>query len=678
MSSKFATFFNKKVQRKEVKIEGFFFFPFYYILQVKTYILFIIFSFYGITNFSQSRELDSIYNSIPSINNKQDFLKFIDFHKKVYASKNISVSIYKKIYTKALNWSLKSRNENLQLKTKFYLTQFYFKIGDFQNLLPLSLELLHNKNFLKLKESVNEVDILIEYYKQTEQFKEMISIFPLRDSLLVKHKLNLYKVSDDFKNQEIGLIYYKLRDYNKSRLFFKKSEYAYRKKKRYLQTSSQQNNIGLTFLRENKLDSANFYFNKSLFYLKKVDDIKPVKSSFKAVILANKASILEKKKQYDKALVFYLTELKENSKKNKDYPTIRSAYLKIARVLFIKKKINLALQYLDSTELILKKYPHNLIHQDYLDLKGKCYLVKGNIEKANQIYNQLKQYKDSIEKTNNKQRNLNAVVKFEVQKKEKELQLNKQKIEAQKAKNTILFLSLLFLSLLVLFLFYALRKNIKAKQLFLVQKEKLQRSLEEKNILLKETHHRVKNNLQIISSILDLQHIKSKNPELNNLLQQARNRIQSMALVHQQLYQSNDLAEIPLEKYLEKLINYLSSIIPNKKIIFNINSNNNKLNVNTTIPLGLIVNELITNSYKHGFKNCNQGIINIEIKKIDSNTFELIYSDNGLGLPKDFNIEKIDSLGIKLIKILAKQLNGELHIYPKATFRIVFKDDSVS
>ncbi|MCE3226533.1 MAG: hypothetical protein K0S32_1084 [Bacteroidetes bacterium] len=188
-------------------------------------------------------------------------------------------------------------------------------------------------------------------------------------------------------------------------------------------------------------------------------------------------------------------------------------------------------------------------------------------------------------------------------------------------------------------------------------------SLREKEQLLKEIHHRVKNNLQIVSSLLNLQSENIKDPAYLNMIVASRNRINSMALVHEMLYASRDLTKIEIGEYIKRLSNniYLSLSKPDASIHFVYNIEKSYyFEIDKMIPLGLIINEVITNSMKYAFPD-NKGSIGIGISDSDGTT-TLLISDSGVGFPKGFNLEKDSNLGLQLIKMLTEQLSGKLNI----------------
>ena len=182
--------------------------------------------------------------------------------------------------------------------------------------------------------------------------------------------------------------------------------------------------------------------------------------------------------------------------------------------------------------------------------------------------------------------------------------------------------------------------------------------LQEREMLLKEIHHRVKNNLQVISSLLDLQSGSITDENTKALVKEGQSRVKSIALIHQLLYQTDNYTSINFEKYLEQLMAFLHNTFnrPENKIKYFINAVNVQLDIDTAIPLALITNELATNAYKYAFKSNMDGRIVIELNKINEVFYELRFSDNGNGLPEKFNLEKNNSLGLKLVKILTKRM----------------------
>jgi two-component sensor histidine kinase len=209
-------------------------------------------------------------------------------------------------------------------------------------------------------------------------------------------------------------------------------------------------------------------------------------------------------------------------------------------------------------------------------------------------------------------------------------------------------------------------------------------SLHEKEVLLKEIHHRVKNNLQIVSSLFFFQSKQISDPTTLEMFRDGQNRVKSMALIHEKLYQSGDLANIDFKEYLKKLTNFLMQSYGTKQSRIKLKNNihNVELGVDAAVPCGLIVNELISNSLKHAFRDRENGEIRIDMGYDESDKLILKISDNGSGIPKNMDIEKSDSLGLRLVYNLTTQLNGKVEFinnngtivkieFPKPNFKKV-------
>ncbi|MBD2354258.1 PAS domain-containing protein [Tolypothrix sp. FACHB-123] len=202
-------------------------------------------------------------------------------------------------------------------------------------------------------------------------------------------------------------------------------------------------------------------------------------------------------------------------------------------------------------------------------------------------------------------------------------------------------------------------------------------SLKEKEILLKEIHHRVKNNLQIISSLLRLQTRYIYDEQALEVFQDSHNRVRAMAIIHEILYQSNDLTKIEVSDYIQSIVNnLLRSYGINTNIDIQMNIKKISLKIDTAIYCGLIINELVSNSIKYAFVNNQQGAIYIELITIANNNYSLIVSDNGVGLSKDVEIYKQESLGLQLVWSLVEQLEGKITLDNSsgAAFKITFSE----
>ncbi len=189
-------------------------------------------------------------------------------------------------------------------------------------------------------------------------------------------------------------------------------------------------------------------------------------------------------------------------------------------------------------------------------------------------------------------------------------------------------------------------------------------SLQEKEVLLKEVHHRVKNNLQVISSLLYLQSDKIKDQQALEIFRDSQNRVRSMALIHEKLYQAKDLAKIDLSSYLHSLIGYLfRSYGTNASgIRLQVHAENIFLGIDMAMPCGLIINELVSNALKHAFPAGRNGEISIELSRHNQHGYTLCVRDNGVGIKADMDLDNAPTLGLQLVNTLVQQMDGTVEL----------------
>lgn len=224
---------------------------------------------------------------------------------------------------------------------------------------------------------------------------------------------------------------------------------------------------------------------------------------------------------------------------------------------------------------------------------------------------------------------------------------------------------------------YAARKDFFLSWMLTRQNDKLIASLKEKDLLLKEVHHRVKNNLQVVASLLDMTRYRSRESTVSAALLGARSKIQTMALIHTQLYRKHSVDFIDMQKQINDLYQNLRVLYQvGAQIRFHLDAGNTHLSVTQALPCALIINELLSNALKHAFDQRSDGNIYISIKQPRLGKLHLCVSDDGRGLPADMRMDKISSLGLKLVRVLVvDQLDGTLRLEssPGATFHIYFR-----
>ena len=189
-------------------------------------------------------------------------------------------------------------------------------------------------------------------------------------------------------------------------------------------------------------------------------------------------------------------------------------------------------------------------------------------------------------------------------------------------------------------------------------------SLQEKEVLLQEIHHRVKNNLQIVSSLLELQSSHLHDPAAVAMLSDSRNRVRSMALVHERLYQTENLADIALREYVPELCTDLrnSYLADAKGVALQVNVADISFDVDHAIPCGLIINELVSNAFKYAFPNSREGTVTVELAPTGLGGFELTVRDDGAGMPAELDFESPSTLGLQLVSALVGQLKGVIQV----------------
>ncbi len=208
--------------------------------------------------------------------------------------------------------------------------------------------------------------------------------------------------------------------------------------------------------------------------------------------------------------------------------------------------------------------------------------------------------------------------------------------------------------------------------------EQVRRSLKEKEVMLKEIHHRVKNNMQVIYSLLNLQAKGSADTAVRVILEESRDRVNSMALVHEKLYQSKNMASIDFKEYLQSLVLGIASTFKRHDVLVSVEMDSLALDVNVGIPCGLIVNELVSNSLKYAFPDGRTGAIKLGINKNSEGNHVLTVQDNGVGFPAEVDFRNTMSLGLKLVNVLTGQICGTIELLQAegARFTITFPGNS--
>lgn len=440
-------------------------------------------------------------------------------------------------------------------------------------------------------------------------------------------------------------------------------------------------NIGLIHCDNNQPDKALAIFLKAY----EIDKVSSKPNNF-AMNCRSIGTAYRMKKDFVNALKYY-NEALEVFQKMENKSGEADTFREIGSVYFSMKKLPKAIEYTNKGLVISKQIGElESIKFSYKNLSD-IYAQMGNYEKAYQNEILHKKYSDSMfngeinSKVNELQLNFEFEKKQDLAKRNQKIKDEKRAIEEKKQQKIlyIIILSLFFVSLAAAVIYWNFKEQKAQNKTVELQNIKIQEALIEKETLLKEIHHRVKNNLQIISSLLNMQTQEIEEENVLIPIQEAQNRVQVMSLIHESLYKSDNINKINIKQYFEDLGNYLSAMynVNAKKINLKIDLNDFLFNYDTAIPLGLIVNELATNAFKHAFENLNSGTIFIELSQNENDEYLLSVKNDGNKLPSDFNVEDFKSLGFKLVTILSRQLRGNFtfnSIAEMTSFEVRFKD----
>ncbi len=581
--------------------------------------------------------------------------------------KDTLVTIKQRVYYKTVSNEAKFLFDIIDARVEVNNRQYSKSIFVLENGLRF-----HTQN---LKDSLTVFGMLYPSYMKLRNYNKAFEI----QEILERLKPRMPKEQQDAFVSNKSYIYLQLGLYAESVLELRK-EFMQKSKNQQKDTTAlgnYYNDMGVHFNRANSLDSAMFYFNKAKTLVDakgKYDTNKTYYDFFSGLIDGNIASALAKRKKFKEAIpplkkdIYYSLKAKNLISAANSYNLISECYLEL-------KEYNLARKYIDSCKPLIAEIEELSPTLSNMLVEAKYYKYTGNLNKAAEFYDKYIHFKDSITKVDNESKLINQQVSFELYQKES-LLIEKEKIiqknqlmgEHQKTQRSYLVLGIVILFFVILLLVINTQMNKRRQaELFIKnkhivqQKTAIETALKEKEFLIKEIHHRVKNNLQIISSMLSLQAETIDNAEAKTVLQESRLRINSMALIHQLLYSKNNMLNVAISDYLHTLLSQIEKSYSSSscKIITDLKCDSVNIDLDTAIPLGLIVNELVTNSYKHAFKKMDSGIIAISFRKNETdNVYTLSVHDNGAGF--DPKKTKSNSLGMELIQMLADQLDGTM------------------
>jgi two-component sensor histidine kinase len=553
-----------------------------------------------------------------------------------------------------------------------------------QNLEAISKfnELLNNKNYnLSERETMDIYVALQECYLKLNLYSKVFDSNKKINTLIsngVDYPLWSYNIQ--------SRLYLQLQQYDKA-ISQLKSEIAllYKNPKRdSLILPSAYNDLGYYYHLNKEYNNAFSYYNKAIqTATKSLKTTNPF--AYKSIVLSSQSNIANlflDRKEYIKTISL-INEAILPKIENKNTPIYIQSYLMLGRAYLKTNKLNETKSIIETLEQICC-FNEVKMKIQLLELQSSYFEEKEEYKTSLKYTSEIKHLKDSLLTVQNLNLLKSTELNYFIENKEKEVAAKNQIIEEKEKTNLIIII--IGLIALLTTSFFAFQNNRRKRIEIEImnasiskKKEELKISLHEKELLLKEIHHRVKNNLQIISGILSLQNNSISDEKAKQILVDGQDRIQTIALLHKTMYQNENFNIVDFQTYSNELITYIrqTNFTGNKNITINQEIENIQFNIDTAIPLSLIINEIITNCYKHAFKNKTEGTISISIKKQINDSYELIIEDNGNGLPENFtSFENSKSVGFDLIQGLCQQIDGEIEITSKhgTKINIQFKE----
>jgi two-component system, sensor histidine kinase PdtaS len=363
-------------------------------------------------------------------------------------------------------------------------------------------------------------------------------------------------------------------------------------------------------------------------------------------------------------------------------------YYRAADFQFRRGHYEKARKYFEKAKVAASGQSDGNILSQFALLQFRLDSVAGKNSAAIKDYIQYKSLEDSMGSLTQKKQINELIIKYETDKKDRNIQDLTQRDRFQQTElrqahfvRNMMIAGAGLLLIILLLLYYQYRIKQSANRIITEKNHSMGRLLEEKEVLIadketlvKEIHHRVKNNLHLISSLLESQSAYLQDEALY-AIKKSQHRVQAISLIHQKLYLNEQVTDVEMSIYLREIISYLrDSFVTDGNIIFNLDLDPVQLDVSQAVPLGLIVNESVTNAIKYAFRLHNSGTIDIALKLGPAGQCRLFVADNGVGLPKDYETSQTKSLGMSLIKGLSRTLQADVHISSEAgtTIEILF------
>lgn len=493
------------------------------------------------------------------------------------------------------------------------------------------------------------------------------------------------KIREDLNDKEgiavslnnIGVIYIKQEQYKQALDYYQKSLKVKEGLGDKKSIATSYNNIAAVYKFIDKSQALEYY-TRSLVLREEIGDEKGI-----AVSLNNIATLYKSQNKLTEALTYYKRAL-DIREKIGDKRGISNTLSNLGSVALMQGNASLAKSYGERALEEANELGYTERVKDAANLLSQAHASLLNWELAYEYRLKADRLRDSLVNDENKLELIKQKAAYDLEKlqQEKELVEKEKDIQELKSyKNKILafsFILAFLLALAIIVMFYrGNKKKDVINQLLEKEKNEVEKKNEEKNALLKEIHHRVKNSLQVISSLLRLQSYEFDDDYIRMKFEEAQGRVISIAKLHEQMYNSENLKEIAIKKHFTPLIEELVKDYQIKtKVCLDVYFVDVSMGSKTLIPLGLIINEVISNSFKYAFEGKESGNIKVHVRHKEAEQYILEIGDDGVGMSRDFNIDESSSLGMQLIQVFTEQLNGTLERLPNqgTYFRIEFED----
>lgn len=459
---------------------------------------------------------------------------------------------------------------------------------------------------------------------------------------------------------QMGICYFLQYQYNNALLYYSKAIDLYTKTNNKKDLAGVLINQGIVFTYTDKLDEAEKNYLKALDLYKETNTVSGLAPTYNSL-----AKIYYHKKDFKTAIDYYKQSEKYSLASNNSY-NLTATYNSLAICYKELKQYNEAKNYSEKSIEISKQI--GAVERELFchETLAAILFEMGDYKNAYISHEKFAALKDTLFNSDKNEAIAEMQAKFDVEKnqqKVKEIELQKQLGDDLHAKQRFMFIIVLVIILLSLLFVFSLFRNKRKIAILLEQKNAaIQANLEQKEIMMSEIHHRVKNNLQLVSSILDLQARDLTDEKSMRIIEDSLSRINAISLIHQRLYQSENIRGIKINTYLQELafdiLKNFSSSITTVPIDLQCRIDDLDMDLETAIPIGLITAELITNSCKYAFKESADPKIKISLIKRD-NILELAVTDNGIGKQAMAN-DSGTSFGTKLIKSLSRKLRAEI------------------